>query len=56
MYNDTKNKLGITLSEKKERKIIKKIGYEQMALDGSIPKDLFRGLEMDEDNGEERRE
>ena len=47
MYNDTKNKLGITLSEKKDRNIIKKIGYELMALDGSIPKDLFHGLEMD---------
>ena len=53
MYNDTKNKLGITLSEKKERSIIKNIGYELMALDGSIPRDLFHELEMDEDNVEE---
>ena len=53
MYNDTKNKLGITLSEKKERNIIKNIGYELMALDGSIPRDLFHELEMDEDNVEE---
>ena len=53
MYNETKNKLGITLSEKKERNIIKNIGYELMVLDGSIPRDLFHELEMDEDNVEE---
>jgi hypothetical protein len=53
IYNDVKNKLGIKLLEKKERTIIKNIGYELMALDGSIPRDLFAELDMDDDNVED---
>ena len=49
-YNDVKKKLNIKLLEKKERQFIKTISYELMALDGSLPNDLFNELDMDEDN------
>lgn len=52
-YNNVKKNLGIKLVEKKERNIIKNIAYELMALDGSIPQDLFEELGMNEDGIEE---
>jgi hypothetical protein len=56
-YNTVKNVLGVKLSEMKERKIIKNCAYELMALDGSVPADLFEELEMNdgdiEDNEDE---
>ena len=48
MYNEVKNKLDIKLIEERERHFIKKISYELMALDGSIPRNLFHELDMDE--------
>jgi hypothetical protein len=47
-YNEVKKKLNIKLIEKKEKQFIKSISYELMALDGSIPKDLFQELNMDD--------
>lgn len=38
----------IKLIEERERHFIKKISYELMALDGSIPRDLFHELDMDQ--------
>lgn len=49
-YTDVKNKLNVELIEEKERQFIRKISYELMALDGSIPKDLFYELEMENEN------
>ena len=48
-YNDVKKNLNIKLIEKKEKNFIKTIGYELMALDGSIPRDLFNELEMNDE-------
>ena len=47
-YNEVKKKQNIKLIEKKERQFIKTISYELMALDGSIPRDLFYELEMND--------
>ena len=49
-YNIVKKKLGIRLVEKKERNIIKKIACELMSLDGKIPDDLLKELDIDELN------
>jgi hypothetical protein len=53
MYNDVKKNLKIKLIEEKERNFIKKISYELMALDGSIPRDLFYELNMDDNKVDE---
>ena len=53
MYNEVKKNLKIKLIEEKERNFIKKISYELMALDGSIPRDLFYELNMDENKVDE---
>ena len=55
-YNTVKNSLGVKLIEKKERNIIKNCAYELMTLEGSIPRDLFEELEMNEDDVEENEE
>ena len=55
-YNIVKKKLKVKIIEKKERNIIKNCAYELMALDGSIPRDLFEELEMNEDEVEENEE
>ena len=52
-YNEVKKNLNVELIEEKERQFIRKISYELMALDGSIPKDLFYELEMENDNVED---
>lgn len=52
-YNVVKKKLDVKLIEKKERNIIKNFAYELMALEGTIPEDLFEELGMDEDELEE---
>ena len=51
-YNIVKTNLGVRLVEQKEKRIIRNIAYEFMALDGVIPRDLFEELEMDEDDVE----
>ena len=51
-YNIVKTNLGVRLVEQKEKKMIRNIAYEFMALDGVIPRDLFEELEMDEDDVE----
>jgi hypothetical protein len=55
-YNTVKKKLGIQLVERKERNIIKNFGYELMSLEGTIPKDLFDELQMDEEDIEDSEE
>jgi len=49
-YNIVKNKLGITLIESKERKILKEFGYQLLLLNGNIPKELFDELEIQDEN------
>ena len=55
-YNIVKKRNGIKLVDKKERNIIRNIAYEMMAFEGSIPRELFEELEMDEDEVEEDEE
>ena len=55
-YNMVKKNLGIQLVERKERNIIKNFGYELMVLNGSIPKELYEELEMEEDDLDESEE
>tara|TARA_Y100000389_G_scaffold76463_1_gene73176 strand:+ start:15623 stop:16699 length:1077 start_codon:yes stop_codon:yes gene_type:complete len=55
-YNIVKKKNAIKLVDKKERNIIRNIAYEMMAFEGSIPRELFEELEMDEDEVEEDEE
>ena len=55
-YNIVKKRNGIKLVDKKERNIIRNIAYEMMAFEGSIPRELFEELEMDEDDVEEDEE
>ena len=52
-YNEVKKKQKIKLVEEKERRFIKTISYELMALDGCIPKDLFHELDMEDEIVEE---
>lgn len=55
-YNEVKNKQEIKLVEKKEKEIIKNCAYELIALEGSIPIDLFEELDMHDDDIEEDEE
>ena len=55
-YNEVKNKYEIKLVEKKEKEIIKNCAYELIALEGSIPIDLFGELDMHDDDIEEDEE
>ena len=55
-YNEVKNKQEIKLVEKKEKEIIQNCAYELIALEGSIPKDLFDELDMNDDDVEEDEE
>ena len=50
-----KKNLGIQLVERKERNIIKNFGYELMVLNGSIPKELYEELEMEEVKNKKRK-
>lgn len=52
-YNTVKNNLGVKLVEKKERNVIRNIAYELMALEGTIPQDLFEELDMNDDDVED---
>ena len=52
-YNIVKKNLGIQLIERKERNIIKNFGYELMVLNGTVPKDLYEELEMEDDDLDE---
>tara|TARA_Y100000389_G_scaffold174227_1_gene184008 strand:+ start:20 stop:1021 length:1002 start_codon:yes stop_codon:yes gene_type:complete len=52
-YNEVKNKQEIKLVEKKEKEIIKNCAYELIALEGSIPINLFEELDMNDDDIEE---
>tara|TARA_Y100000389_G_scaffold176813_1_gene188597 strand:- start:1266 stop:2234 length:969 start_codon:yes stop_codon:yes gene_type:complete len=55
-YNEVKKKQDIKLVEKKEKEIIKNCAYELIALEGSIPVDLFDELDMNDDDIEEDEE
>ena len=52
-YNIVKKNLGIQLIE---RNIIKNFGYELMVLNGTVPKDLYEELEMEDDDLDENEE
>jgi hypothetical protein len=52
-YNEMKDKLGVKLTDRRERWIIKGLCYSLLGMNGDIPDDLFEELEIDDAKVEE---
>jgi hypothetical protein len=52
-YNEQKNTLGVKLTDRKEKQILKRFSYILLSINGEIPDDLTDELEINDENIEE---